>query len=88
MALVPADDEVAGAEGEVESPLSLHGLAEEWEADAFIRHRARQQGSLLVWGGASQVGIASMMLILHQNTEAWNIFIKSLMLEYHGSHCG
>lgn len=64
MSLIPADDEVPMAEREVDMiPISLQGLAEDWEADVSIRSRARQTGSLLEWGGASQVGIASMMLI-------------------------
>ena len=46
-------------EGE-QQRVSLQGLAEAWEGDNTIRHRCRQRGSLLNWGGAATVGVVSM----------------------------
>lgn len=43
--------------------LALTGLAEAWEADAKVRQRARQTGSLLQWGNPGSVGGVSMILI-------------------------
>ena len=52
------EDQVVAVAG-----LSLCGLAEAWETDLGIRHRARQLGSLLNWGEPTKVGVASMILI-------------------------
>ena len=48
-------------DGEVASNC-LGGLAEAWENDSSIRHAARKHGSLLKWGDAAAVGVATMML--------------------------
>lgn len=48
-----------------DAQLALTGLAEAWEGDVKVRQRARQTGSLLHWGGASGVGVVSMILILN-----------------------
>ena len=62
MALVRADE--PEPQDQVPAGLSLSGLAEDWESDLGIRHRARQLGSLLNWGEPNKVGIPSMILIL------------------------
>jgi hypothetical protein len=44
--------------------IQLEGLAETWEAEAFIRHSAREHGQLVKWPNPKAVGIPSMKLIL------------------------
>ncbi len=48
--------------GFAEDSDGFEGLAELWESDVNIRHRARQNGVLLNWGGPTKVGIVSMTL--------------------------
>ena len=55
-----------GDEFAVVAPDGFEGLAQLWEADVNIRHRARQSGVLLNWGGPQKVGIVSMTLDLRR----------------------
>ena len=64
-------------EGDVEVPpfASLEGLAEAWEQDFDIRHNARQRGSLLNWGGAASVGVATMLLCMSANSILCSVYL-------------
>lgn len=52
-----------GDEFAVVAPDGFEGLAQLWEADVNIRHRARQSVN---WGGPQKVGIVSMTLDLRR----------------------
>ena len=63
MSSLEPDPELELGDGPV-APDGFDGLAELWESDVNIRHRARQSGVLLNWGGPTKVGIVSMTLDL------------------------
>lgn len=60
MAVVVHDE---SQEAEVDSFLTLEGLAEKWESSLAIRQRARKISSLLEWPSTETVGVASMNLV-------------------------
>lgn len=55
--------ELTGPLSMADAPISLRGLAADWEGCCSIRHSARANGRLIQWPNPEAVGIPSMSLV-------------------------